>query len=76
MNKNSNNQRNAVFSSTLPVLIVLLVIILAFAGKINAGENPGDAQSDSLHELQASSEETGVLLRNLKGVNMKDITAL
>ncbi len=59
MNKNSNNQRNAVFSSTLPVLIVLLVIILAFAGKINAGKNPGGAQSDSLHELQASSEETG-----------------
>ena len=38
MKMKSNNHHNAVFSSPLPLLIILLVIILAFAGKVNAGQ--------------------------------------
>ncbi len=58
MKMNTNNRHNAVFPSPLPVLIILIVIILAFAGKLNAGEKSGKAQSESVAELQSSAEVT------------------
>jgi hypothetical protein len=56
MKMNTNNHHNAVFSSTLPVLIVLLVIILAFTGKLNAGKSPADVEIESVRELQGMDE--------------------
>lgn len=58
MKTNANNNQNAVFSSPLPILIILLVIILAFAGKLNAGQNSNDANMESVRELKATSEGT------------------
>jgi len=53
---NSNNNHNAVFSTPVPILLILLVIILAFTGKLNAGENSTDANDKSATELQAPAE--------------------
>jgi hypothetical protein len=58
MKMNSNNHHNAVFSSPLPILLILLVIILAFAGNLNAGQNSTDANNESVTALQASAERT------------------
>lgn len=55
---NSNNPHNAVFSSPLPILVVLLVIILAFAGKLNAGQKSTEADNESVPVLQASADGT------------------
>jgi hypothetical protein len=58
MKTNSDNNHNAVFSSPLPILLVLLVIILAFAGKLSAGQNSTDSKNESVPELLASDEGT------------------
>ena len=60
MKMNSDNHHNSVFSSPLPILLVLLVIALVFAGTINAGENSTDANDESVTELQAQAEEKNV----------------
>ncbi|MHC1733896.1 MAG: hypothetical protein AB9888_17935 [Bacteroidales bacterium] len=57
MKTDANNNHNAVFSSPLPILIILLVIILAFAGKLNAGQFSTDAKNESASELKAMAEE-------------------
>jgi len=54
MKTNFDNNHNAVFSSPLPLLLVLLVIFFAFSGKLNAGENSTDADNESVTELHAS----------------------
>ena len=58
MKTNSDNNHNAVFSSPLPILLVLLVIILAFAGKLSAGQNSTDSKNESVPALLASDEGT------------------
>lgn len=58
MKTNSDNNHNAVFSSPLPILLVLLVIILAFAGKLSAGQNSTGSKNESVPELLASDEGT------------------
>lgn len=52
----ANNSNNAVFNSPLPVLIILLVIILAFAGELNAGKNTAGTETESVRALQAMDD--------------------
>jgi hypothetical protein len=61
MKTNANNSHNAVFSSPLPILIILLVLILAFAGKLNAGLNSTDGNNEPDPELRAVAEGTADL---------------
>jgi len=58
MKTNSDNSHSAVFSSPLPVLLILLVIILVFAGNLNAGQSSTDVQNESVPELRASAQGT------------------
>jgi hypothetical protein len=58
MKTNANNSHNAVFSSPFPILIILLVIILVFAGKLNAGQNSTDAKNESVPELRVTADGT------------------
>jgi flagellar basal body-associated protein FliL len=58
MKTNANNSHNAVFSSPLPILIILLVIILAIAGKLSAGQNSTDGNNEPDPKLRAMAEGT------------------
>lgn len=68
MKMNDNNHHNSVFSSPLPILLVLLVIILAFAGKLNAGQKSTDADIESVTELKVPAEGTEGLHQDTEGV--------
>lgn len=56
MKMNDDNHHKAVFSSPLPILLFLLVIILAFAGKLNASQRSTDEGIESASEIQALAE--------------------
>lgn len=68
MKMNDNNHHNSVFSSPLPILLVLLVIILAFAGKLNAGQKSTDADIESVTELKVPAEGTEGLHQDTQDV--------